>query len=293
MLTNNPKKIVLLTDSSSGLTNDDFKKYNIEILPLHIIYEDGTDFLDTEENAIKYNLYDEITKAETKTSQASPGELETKYDVLLEQYDQVIHYPIAKKLSSQYATAVMVSREAKYKDKVFVVENNTAAFALKDTLIYAQSLIEKGFDVTKIIEKTTVYENQTLMTMIPGNLARLNKGGRVKSFITTVMNFLKIKVLILWGAEPKKYGLSRTIGKLLNDLFKLIDSWKTKFRKSYEIFVLKSERCSEKIWTMITEKFESENVTFKVEKLANIFLTHAGLDTVAFVALPSEKDDVL
>ncbi|WP_425379822.1 DegV family protein [Spiroplasma endosymbiont of Stenodema calcarata] len=283
------KKIAIVTDSSAGFTAAEIKKLGIHVIPLHIILNNETDILDTEEEIKKYHFYDIVKTGSTKTSQASVGELMAKYDELLETYTEIIHYPIAEKLSSQYATAYTVSQDKKYQGKVHVVRNHTAAFALKSLIIYANELTKQDLTVQEIIAKTSVLEEKTYMAMIPGSLERLSKGGRVGKVLLSIINLFKIKILIQWGENPKKIASSRTLNNLIDALIEAWDKFKKTLNEKFQLFVLKTNECTKKVWDNVTKKLDDLKIEYQTEQLANIFVAHAGLDTIAFVAIPENK----
>ncbi|AHF58216.1 DegV family protein [Spiroplasma eriocheiris] len=280
------KKIAILTDSSAGFTEEEIKKYQIHVLPLHIILNGETDILDNEQEVAANNFYEVVRTGITKTSQASTGEVINMYQELLKTHDEIIHYPIAEKLSSQYSTAYMIAQDDEFKEKVNVVRNHTAAYSLKQLVILAKDLADKGMDSKDIIAETTKFENSTLMAMIPGSLDRLSSGGRVKKVLLSLINLLKIKILLQWGENPKKVASSRTINSLVESFIDLLKNFTKKVKLKYELFVLKTSECSAKVWDAIVGVLNEHKINYHVEKLPNVFVAHAGLDTVAFVTIP-------
>ncbi len=283
------KKIAILTDSSAGFTTSEIKQLGIHVIPLHIILNNEVDILDTEVETTKHNFYEVVQTGTTKTSQSSTGELMVKYDEILKTYDEIIHYPIAEKLSSQYSTAYILSKDEKYSGKVHVVRNHTAAFALKTLTIYANELTKQKLSVEEIIAKTNELEQKTYMAMIPGSLDRLSKGGRVGKVLLSLINLFKIKILIQWGEYPKKIDSSRILNNLIEILVKTLEKFKKKFKINFQLFVLKTSECASKVWDNVTQKLNELKVNYNTENLANIFVAHAGLDTIAFVAVPQIK----
>ncbi|PQP77973.1 fatty acid-binding protein DegV [Spiroplasma sp. ChiS] len=280
------KKIAILTDSSAGFTTAEIKQLGIHVIPLHIILNNEIDILDTEEETTKHNFYEVVQTGTTKTSQASTGELMVKYDEILKKYNEIIHYPIAEKLSSQYATAYVLSQDEKYRGKVHVVRNHTAAFALKTLIIYANELTKQNLSVKEIITKTNELEQKTYMAMIPGSLDRLSKGGRVEKVLLSLINLFKIKILIQWGEYPKKIGSSRTLNNLIETLVETWEKFKKTVKINFQLFVLKTSECASKVWDNVTQKLNELKVNYHTENLANIFVAHAGLNTIAFIAVP-------
>ncbi|ALA98311.1 DegV family protein [Spiroplasma kunkelii CR2-3x] len=283
------KKIAILTDSSAGFTTAEIKQLGIHVIPLHIILNNEVDILDTEEEAAKHNFYEVVQTGTTKTSQASTGELMVKYDEILKTYYEIIHYPIAEKLSSQYATAYLLSQDKKYSGKVHVVRNHTAAFALKTLIIYANELTKQNLSVEEIIAKTNELEKKAYMAIIPGSLDRLAKGGRVGKVLLSLINLFKIKILIQWGEHPKKIASSRTLNNLIETLVETLEKFKKTVKINFQLFVLKTSECSSKVWDNVTQKLNELKVTYHTENLANIFVAHAGLNTIAFVGVPQIK----
>ncbi|WP_374695908.1 DegV family protein [Spiroplasma endosymbiont of Polydrusus formosus] len=283
------KKIAILTDSSAGFTTAEIKQFGIHVIPLHIILNNETDILDTEKETTKYNFYEIVKTGTTKTSQASTGELMEKYDEILKKYDKIIHYPIDEKLSSQYATAYTLSQNEAYLCRVHVVCNHTAAFALKALVIYANELTKQNLSVKGIIAKTSALEKKTYMAMIPGSLDRLSKGGRVGKVLLSLINIFKIKILIQWGEHPKKITSSRTLNNLIETLVETWEKFKKTAKLNFQLFILKTSACNNKVWDNVTQKLDELKVTYQTENLANIFVAHAGLNTIAFVAIPQIK----
>ncbi|WP_338956194.1 DegV family protein [Spiroplasma endosymbiont of Polydrusus cervinus] len=283
------KKIAIVTDSSAGFTTAEIKQLGIHVIPLHIILNNETDILDTEEETTKYNFYEIVQTGTTKTSQASIGELMEKYDKILKTYDEIIHYPIDEKLSSQYETAYTLSQDEAYLGRIHVVCNHTAAFALKTLVIYANELIKQNLSIKEIIAKTSALEQRTYMAMIPGSLDRLSKGGRVGKVLLSIINLFKIKILIQWGEHPKKIASSRTLNNLIETLVETWEKFKKAVKLNFQLFVLKTSACNNKVWDNVIQKLDKLKVTYQTENLANIFVAHAGLNTIAFVAVPQIK----
>src|SRR5699024_6455105 len=107
-------KIGILIDSGGAITNEEIlKTKNIDIIPLHVVLGDNTEFLDINENILKHNVFERVSNKEAvSTSMASPGELEEKYDEMLKIYDHIYHLTITPNLSGMKNTALMVDRKS-------------------------------------------------------------------------------------------------------------------------------------------------------------------------------------
>ncbi len=64
-----------------------------------------------------------VTKRATvKTSQALLGDLEAMWDDLLLQYEIIVFLPLAKEISGQYNTALMLCKEEKYCGRIILLD---------------------------------------------------------------------------------------------------------------------------------------------------------------------------
>lgn len=76
-------KIAVMTDSTSYLSQDLIDKYNIQIAPLSVTFDDGKNFTESNEIAIE-EFYNKMASSQTipTTSQPAIGEWITKYEML-------------------------------------------------------------------------------------------------------------------------------------------------------------------------------------------------------------------
>ena len=93
------KKIAIVTDSNSGITQEMGKTMGIHVIPMPF-FIDGELFLEditlTQEEFYKRLGED----SDISTSQPSPGEVMECWDELLKEYDEIVHIPMSSGLSS-------------------------------------------------------------------------------------------------------------------------------------------------------------------------------------------------
>lgn len=83
-------KIAVMTDSTSYLSQDLIDKYNIQIAPLSVTFDDGKNFTESNEIAIE-EFYNKMASSQTipTTSQPAIGEWITKYEMLRDRVTQI------------------------------------------------------------------------------------------------------------------------------------------------------------------------------------------------------------
>ena len=114
------EKIAIVTDSNSGITQEEGRRLGVSVLPMpfyinDVMYLEGITLTQEE-------FYEKLKNDEAiSTSQPSPAEVCGLWDNLLKEYDEVVHIPMSSGLSASCETAMALARE------------KLAAVNLKDT----------------------------------------------------------------------------------------------------------------------------------------------------------------
>ncbi len=202
-------KVGILTDSNSGITQADAKKYGVHVVPMpfyingQLYYED----IDLTQD----QFYEKLTQGgEITTSMPITGELMDTWDKLLEEYDQIVYIPMSSGLSSSCATANMLSED--YDGKVVVVDNQRISVTLKLSVLEAKTLADMGKTGQEIKEELERVKFESTIYITVDTLEYLKKGGRLTPAVATIGSLLKIKpVLSIYGEKLDKYSLARTM----------------------------------------------------------------------------------
>lgn len=203
------KKIAVVTDSNSGITQAEGKELGIAVMPMPfyinevLYYEDIT--LTQEEFYEKL-----IDGAEISTSQPAPGHVTELWDSLLEEYDEVVYIPMSSGLSSSCATAIMLAQD--YEGKVYVVDNQRISVTQRQSVLDAIEMAKKGktgAEIKEYLEKVK-FESSIYITL--DTLKYLKKGGRITPAAAAIGAVLNLKpVLQIQGEKLDAY--SKTRGK--------------------------------------------------------------------------------
>ncbi|AHI54102.1 DegV family protein [Spiroplasma sabaudiense Ar-1343] len=277
-------KIGVLLDSSSGAIKEELQNTNIDVIPLHIILEDGTDLSDTRENIEKYDVYNRVNNKENvKTSQASPGELEIKYNEMLEKYDHIIHITITKNISSMQDTAIMVSKQPEFNGKVTVPEHNLAASAIKSCGLYLNKIINEGQkDIEYLVNEINEFEKSFVAIIVPGDLSKLARGGRAVKIFASILNAFKTKAVIHWAAKPKKIAMARKLSIIIEKVSGLLE--KTYEGEEFNLTLLTTWDIQKRLLENTRVDLNNAKISFQETYLPSIYAVHAGIDTLGFIA---------
>lgn len=201
------KKIAVVTDSNSGITQSAAKELGVFVLPMPFYINEELfleDITLTQEEFYKKLKED----ADISTSQPTPLDVTELWDKVLEEYDELVYIPMSSGLSNSCETAMALARD--YEGKVFVVDNQRISVTQRQSVLDALKLIgegKEGAEVKEVLEKTKLSASIyiTLET-----LKYLKKGGRITPAAAAIGTILNLKpVLQIQGEKLDAYAKSR------------------------------------------------------------------------------------
>lgn len=203
-------KIAIMTDSNSGITQEQAKELGITVLPMpffidDVMYKEGIDLTQEE-------FYKRLTEdAKISTSQPSPADLMEIWNSLLKEYDEVLHIPMSSGLSASCETAQALSRE--YEGKVQVVNNQRISVTQRQSVLDALKLAEAGKNAAEIKEILEKEKLEASIYLTVETLKYLKKGGRITPAAAALGTILNLKpVLQIQG--DKLDALAKARGKI-------------------------------------------------------------------------------
>ena len=205
------KKIAVVTDSNSGITQSQAKELGIHVLPMpfminnEIFYEDIT--LTQEE------FYKRLADgADVITSQPTPDSVLKLWNGLLDEYDEIVHIPMSSGLSGSCESAIMLAQD--YDGRVQVVNNQRISVTQRQSALDALLLIDRGMNAAQIkdfLEKDKF--NSSIYIMLD-TLYYLKKGGRITPAAAALGTILKLKpVLQIQGEKLDAFAKARTVSQ--------------------------------------------------------------------------------
>ena len=204
------KKIAIMTDSNSGITQKQGEEMGITVLPMPFMINDETFFEDI--SLTQEGFYERLEAgAEISTSQPSPDSVMDLWRNLLKEYEEVVHIPMSSGLSGSCQTAIMLSEEEEFAGKVHVVNNQRISVTQRQSVLDAIRLSKEGktgAEIKEILEKDKF--NSSIYIMLD-TLYYLKKGGRITPAAAALGTLLKLKpVLQIQGDKLDAFAKART-----------------------------------------------------------------------------------
>jgi len=204
------KKVAIMTDSNTGITQKEASELGIFVLPMPFMVEGETFFEDISLTQEEFFLKQE-NGLDIVTSQPSPESVMTLWNEILKEYDEIVHLPMSSALSGSCETAMILAREEEYEGKVYIVDNKRISVlqtqAIKDSLMYVKQG-KSGQEVKDLLEADSL--NYSVYIMVD-TLYYLKKGGRITATAAALGTLLKIKpILQIQGGKLDAFAKART-----------------------------------------------------------------------------------
>ena len=220
------KKVAVITDSNSGITQAQAKDLGIRVLPMPFMINEETFFEDI--NLTQEEFYEKLESgADVVTSQPSPEAVMDLWKEVLREYDEIVHIPMSSGLSGSCQSAIMLAQE--FDQKVQVVNNQRISVTQRQSVLDALMLAGRGMTAPEIKEFLEKDKFNSSIYIMLNTLYYLKKGGRITPAAAAIGTLLRLKpVLQIQGdkldafvkARTSSQGKSIMTGAIRNDMEK-------------------------------------------------------------------------
>ena len=200
-------KIAIVTDSNSGITQEQAKKMGVHVIPMPF-YINETMYLEGV-TLTQEEFYERLKNDEPiSTSQPSPAEVCGLWDMLLKENDEIVHIPMSSGLSNSCETAMGLARD--YDGKVQVIDNQRISVTQYQSVADALALREAGKSAAEIKEVLEAEKLESSIYITLETLKYLKKGGRITPAAAAIGTVLNLKpVLQIQGEKLDAYAKVR------------------------------------------------------------------------------------
>ena len=230
-------KIAIVTDSNSGITQEEGKKLGVFVLPMPF-FIDGELYLE-DITLTQEAFYQKLSEnSDISTSQPTPGDIMDLWDKILKDYEKVIHIPMSSGLSGSCETAIALSQD--YDGKVLFVNNQRISVTQRQSVLDALKLAEEGKTAEEIKEILEAEKLQASIYITVDDLKYLKKGGRITPAAAALGTVLNLKpVLTIQGEKLDAFAKVRGWKAAKRTMLKAIDTdLKERFGNSTDQMVL-------------------------------------------------------
>ena len=189
------KSIGIITDSHSGITQEEAKQLGIWVLPMPF-YIDGECYLEGI-NLTREEFFEKLEGGSVSaTSQPSPADVCDVWDWALKEFEKVLYLPLSSGLSGSCETAMALARDEQYEGKILVVDHGQISTPLHQMVLDTLELIEKGYSAEQIKEILESGKDRMMIYIGVETLEYLKRGGRVTPAAAAIGSVLNIKPVL-------------------------------------------------------------------------------------------------
>ena len=202
------EKIKVITDSNSGMTEEEALNAGIKVLPMPFVIDEKTYY---ENITLTQKEFYEKLQADTdiSTSQPTIPDVKKCWDEELENYDSIVYIPMSSGLSGSLSTAKMLADD--YDGRVQVVDNQRISVTQFQSALDAVELANEGYSAKEIKDILEKVKFDSSIYIKLETLKYLKKGGRITPAAAAIGSALKLKpVLQIQGEKLDAFTIART-----------------------------------------------------------------------------------
>ena len=274
--------VKIIADSTCDLSKELIEKYEISVLPLHIVlgdkeYKDGLEI-----NPDEIYQWSDANKEAPKTSAASISDTIELYETALKDYDEIVCFSISGQMSTTVNVMRMAAEELDAEDKIHIIDSENLSTGGGLLVIEAALMAKDGKNGKKIVEYLEQVKPLVKASFIVDTLTFLHRGGRCSGVAALAGGALKLHPKIVvenGGMKPdKKYR-----GKMNSAILSYVKDLEPQIKnaKSDRVFITHSG-CEEEIIESVRQ-YLSELGHFKeilITRAGGVISSHCGPGTL-------------
>lgn len=203
------RKIAIITDSNSGITQEQAASLDIQVVPMPFSINGTTYF---EDITLDHETFYQLLSSNTAvcTSQPSIGDLMGLWEKTLNYSDEIVYIPMSSGLSGSCQTARSFAGE--YHGRVQVVDNQRISVTQRQSVLDAIAYRDQGKSAAQIRFLLEECKFDSSIYIMVDDLKYLRKGGRITKAAATFAEILNLKpVLTIQGEKLDAFSKARGI----------------------------------------------------------------------------------
>lgn len=187
------KEIIIFTDSTCDLSKDLIEKYKIKVLPLHVTFDNGGQYLDGVDIFCEdvYKKQEELNTL-PKTGAINVSEFMKAFEEEYNKGNDIFYIGIGSGLSSSFNNAVIASKEFEDESRFAIVDGQNLSTGTGLLVIKACKFRDEGMSLKDIKENVEKLVPLVSTKFCIDRLDYLYKGGRCSGMTMIFAHALKI-----------------------------------------------------------------------------------------------------
>lgn len=184
--------VKIISDSTCDLSKELLDKYNVDIIPLHIVlgdkeYDDGLNITPDE-----IYCWSDENKATPKTSACSPDDVAGIYKQYLDQDMDIVIFSISDEMSTTGNIMRMTAEESGAADRIRVINSANLSTGIGLLVIEAAIMAQEGKSAQEIADYIETLKPKVRSSFVVDTLTFLHRGGRCSGLAAMLGGALKL-----------------------------------------------------------------------------------------------------
>jgi DegV family protein with EDD domain len=217
--------VAIVTDSTCDLPEEYREKYNIDVVPLSIIFGNER-YIDNGSDITIKQFYEKLSNSSAlpTTAQPAPGDFLKIYSSLMKNHDSIISIHISKKMSGTVDSAEMAKKQLAGAD-ITVIDSGLVQMPLGFTVLKAAEMAAENKSKDEILSSIEKFIGKLHSLFVPATLEYLRRGGRIGRARFLVASLLEIKpILTLSLGEVSQFKTTRRWKQAKNEMINTMRS---------------------------------------------------------------------
>lgn len=218
--------VKIISDSTCDLSQELMEKYEVDIIPLHIMlgdkeYEDGKNITPDE-----IYRWSDANKTTPKTSAAGITQVMEAYKPYLEQERELVVFSISSEMSTTNNVMRMAAQELDAEERVFVVDSANLSTGVGLLVIEAAIMAQGGKSGAEIAKRMEELKPYVSASFVVDTLTYLYRGGRCSGLAAMAGGVLKLhpKIVVENGKMKPEEKFRGKMTKVVMDYAKSMET---------------------------------------------------------------------
>ncbi len=274
--------VKIITDSTSDLSADLLERFNIDVLPLHILL--GDEEFEDGKTITPERIYEWADENKTTPKTSAPSEVFAKelFEKNLAKYDELIVFTISFSMSTSGNVCRLAAEELEAEDKIHVVDSKNLSTGIGLLVVKAAELAKEGKNAKEILEVIDSLIPNVRASFVVDTLEYLHRGGRCSGLAAMMGTVLKLhpKIVVKDGAmlPEKKYR-----GAIDNVIMNYAKDMESEIKSAYKdrVFITHSG-CDAKVVNSVKDYLKSLNIFDEIHetRAGGVVSSHCGPGTL-------------
>ena len=266
--------VKIISDSTCDLSKEIVDRYNIDIVPLHVLmgdneYEDGVNITPDEIFA-----WSDANKTTPKTSAPSMESVIETFKPCIEKGYDIVAFAISEDMSTSANVMRLAAQELNAEDKIKVIDSANLSTGIGHQVVEAAIMAQHGKNADEIVSYIEQIKPKVRASFVVDTLVYLYRGGRCSGLAAMAGGVLKL--------HPR-------IGKVVMDYVKDMEADLMAAKKD-RVFITHSG-CDKEIVDNVKEYLKSLNRFDEIieTRAGGVISSHCGLGTLAVLFIVAKN----